>query len=112
MAEDCWYNSEATAALAHFQVTEQGLDEPEVQRRLQQYGPNALPVRPRRHWLLLFLNQFRDFMIMVLIAAGVLCGLVAVWVPDFRRRARYTSVRLALSPAAQGTDWSDSCLPE
>lgn len=76
MAEDCWYNSEATAALAHFQASEQGLDESEVQRRLQQYGPNALPVRPRRHWLFLFLNQFRDFMIMVLLAAAAVSGVI------------------------------------
>jgi Ca2+-transporting ATPase len=52
-----------------------GLEESEAARRLGRYGPNAIREAPPRHWAQMLLAQFRDFMILVLLAAAVLTGL-------------------------------------
>jgi Ca2+-transporting ATPase len=53
-----------------------GLSTGEVARRLATYGPNAIQEhRARSPWRML-LDQFTDFMILVLIAAAVIAGLI------------------------------------
>ncbi len=53
-----------------------GLAAPEVNQRLQQHGPNRLPeAAPRALWRRVA-DQFKDFMILVLLAAAVLSGLI------------------------------------
>jgi P-type Ca2+ transporter type 2C len=52
-----------------------GLTAAEAQQRLEQHGPNHLAEAPPRHWTSILLGQFRDFMILVLLAAAVLAGL-------------------------------------
>lgn len=61
----------------HFGVDPQaGLPADEVLQRQQAHGPNRLPqAAPRPGWQRL-LDQFRDFMILVLLAAAVVSGLV------------------------------------
>ena len=44
--------------------------------RLQQYGPNELVEKARKTPLMMFLGQFTDFMILVLIAAAVVSGII------------------------------------
>jgi len=54
------------------QAREKGLSEQEAKRRLQEYGPNELVERKRITPLQIFLGQFRDiFVIMLLIAIGI-----------------------------------------
>ncbi|NIO29285.1 MAG: HAD-IC family P-type ATPase, partial [Candidatus Latescibacteria bacterium] len=53
-----------------------GLSSREAAERLQQYGPNELRETKRRTLLVMFLDQFRDFMIMILIAAAVISGMI------------------------------------
>ena len=56
--------------------TDKGLDAKEAGRRLNQYGPNELVIGKKINPLKLFLNQFNDVLIMVLLAAaGVSFGL-------------------------------------
>ena len=57
-----------------------GLTEPEVARRLQQYGPNRLRPPKTRGPLARFLQQFHNVLIYVLIAAGVVTALLGHWV--------------------------------
>ena len=53
-----------------------GLSDGEVSARRAQHGPNRLPeAAPRPLWLRL-LDPFRDFMVLVLLAAAVLSGLI------------------------------------
>jgi Ca2+-transporting ATPase len=52
-----------------------GLDDGEVARRREKFGPNAIREAPPRHWSVMLLGQFKDFMILVLLAAAVLAGL-------------------------------------
>src|SRR5919108_3497320 len=57
-------------------VPERGLEEAEALRRLQVYGPNEIQEARRRSPLRMLLDQFADFMILVLIAAGIITGLI------------------------------------
>jgi P-type Ca2+ transporter type 2C len=51
-----------------------GLSVEEAEARLKKYGPNQLEEKARRTPLAMFLGQFKDFMILVLIAAAVVAG--------------------------------------
>ncbi len=53
-----------------------GLRDDEAARRRQLHGPNRLADQAGRSLLRMFVDQFRDFMILVLIAAGVVAGIV------------------------------------
>ncbi|MBC7328211.1 calcium-transporting P-type ATPase, PMR1-type [bacterium] len=59
-----------------------GLSEGEAEKRLQIYGPNELKETRRRHPLLMFLSQFADFLIIVLIAAAII-SLLTGEITDF-----------------------------
>jgi len=53
-----------------------GLPEGEVQRRRQRWGENILAGAPRLSILALLLNQFKDFMVLVLLGATLLSALL------------------------------------
>lgn len=55
----------------------EGLSRDEAARRLKQTGPNALAGKKKESWLMRFIDQFKDFMIIVLLVAALLSGLVA-----------------------------------
>jgi Ca2+-transporting ATPase len=54
----------------------QGLSQPEALARLDEYGPNELTEKTKKTPLMMFLDQFRDFMILVLIAAAIISGFI------------------------------------
>ena len=53
-----------------------GLDPAEAERRLQAYGPNRLVAAAPRPAFLRFLDQFRSFLVLILIGAAVLAAAV------------------------------------
>lgn len=53
-----------------------GLDPTEAKRRAVVYGPNEIPEQRRRGSLRMFLDQFSDFMIIVLVAAAAVSGII------------------------------------
>lgn len=53
-----------------------GLDPAEAERRLAAYGPNRLVAAPPRPAYLRFLDQFRSFLVLILIGAAVLAAAV------------------------------------
>lgn len=53
-----------------------GLTEQEAEKRLQQYGPNATQETGARHPILMFLEQFKATMVLILIGAAVISGLL------------------------------------
>ena len=57
-----------------------GLSAEEAARRLQEHGTNELATQQARPWPKLLLEQFTDFMILVLLAAAVVSGLLGEWV--------------------------------
>src|SRR5512136_2551246 len=58
----------------------QGLTAAEARARLQRNGPNELKEKPRPGFLSLLLDQFKDFLIIILIAAAVLSILLGEWI--------------------------------
>ncbi len=71
-----WHAPEVDQVLKVLKTTRDGLAPAEAARRLSGYGPNALEtVRPKTV-VAIFFDQFKDFMIVVLLAAAVLSGLV------------------------------------
>ncbi len=52
-------------------ISNRGLSSTEAKKRLEKYGENALVEKKRKPLWLLFLGQFRDFMVLVLIAAAL-----------------------------------------
>ncbi len=53
-----------------------GLSEQEARDRAARFGPNAIREKPPRAPWRMFLDQFTDFMILILIAAAVVAGVV------------------------------------
>jgi Ca2+-transporting ATPase len=71
-----WHTLSAQAIADRLGVTVRlGLGADEVARRRERHGPNALREAPPRHWSAMLLGQFRDFLILVLLAAAALAGL-------------------------------------
>ena len=54
-----------------------GLTNEEAKKRLNEYGPNALAGKKKKSMFMRFVDQFKDFMIIVLIIAAILSGVVA-----------------------------------
>ncbi|MDA8214296.1 MAG: HAD-IC family P-type ATPase, partial [Nitrospiraceae bacterium] len=53
-----------------------GLSAEDARQRLEQYGPNELKEKKKKTLLMMFLDQFKDFMILVLIGAAVISGII------------------------------------
>jgi len=58
---------------------EQGLAEREAHRRLQEYGPNELKAKASKHPLLVFLLQFNQPLLYILLMAGLVKALLGSW---------------------------------
>jgi Ca2+-transporting ATPase len=72
-----WHLLEAWQTTAWLKVDpEKGLNHEEAKDRLTTYGPNAIREENRRGPIQLFFGQFADFMIIVLILAGILSGFI------------------------------------
>jgi Ca2+-transporting ATPase len=59
-----------------------GLEREEAERRLLEHGPNAFPEARRRTFLGMFLDQFKDFLVLILVAAAVISFVVGMVSPD------------------------------
>ena len=72
-----WHTLSApeVAELQHVDIT-CGLAEEEIKHRQQRYGPNAILTKEGRGVWHILLQQFSDFMIIVLILAAIVSGLV------------------------------------
>ncbi|MBN2871134.1 MAG: HAD-IC family P-type ATPase, partial [Campylobacterales bacterium] len=71
-----WHRAETREVLEGLESATGGLSAEEAVRRLERYGPNELEEKKRKSPLGMFLDQFRDFMILVLIAAAVIAGFI------------------------------------
>jgi len=70
-----WHNLESTEVIAKTGSSANGLTSESVLLKLAEFGPNELQEKKKRPPWILFLNQFKDFMIVVLIAAAVIAGI-------------------------------------
>jgi Ca2+-transporting ATPase len=71
-----WHVLSTHEACARLESRVEGLSHEEAERRLAAQGPNRLPEKqPRSKWLM-FADQFRSLLTLVLLAAGLLAGLI------------------------------------
>ena len=70
-----WHTQSVEHALKKMESTVQGLTSAQASVRLIQYGTNELEEKEKKPGWYLFLNQFKDFMILVLIIAAIIAGL-------------------------------------
>ncbi len=71
-----WHNYPVAEVFIKSGTGPRGLTAEEASSRHLQYGPNELREKKKKPAWLLFLSQFKDFMIIVLIAAAVISGIV------------------------------------
>lgn len=71
-----WYQKKVEAVLEEINSSLNGLSSEEAQKRLLEYGPNELKEKKKKTLFMMFLDQFKDFMIIVLIAAAIISGFI------------------------------------
>lgn len=71
-----WHLLSIQDALSKLNTTQHGLSFEEVSSRQQQFGLNALQEKKSKPAWLIFVFQFKDFMIAVLIAAAIVSGVI------------------------------------
>ncbi|MEF3075777.1 cation-translocating P-type ATPase [Methylobacter sp. Wu1] len=118
--ETPWHLLEPWQAAAWLKVDpEKGLDHEESQRRLDAFGPNMIMEQRRRGPVRMFIGQFTDFMIIVLILAGIVSGLIGEssdtiaiavivvlngvigFIQEFRAERAVAALKRLASPTAQ-----------
>jgi len=75
-----WHAIPGAQALAELDSRPEGLDDDDITRRLQHYGPNHLPQPRRRSAFMRLLLQFHNILIYVLLLAAVVTALLGHWV--------------------------------
>jgi Ca2+-transporting ATPase len=71
-----WHQKAIASVVEELQTSFQGISSKEAQKRFEQYGSNELTEKKKKTPFMMFLDQFRDFMIIVLIAAAVISGFI------------------------------------
>lgn len=69
---EAFYTQAEQEVLQKMETTPEGLSNQEVKRRLGEFGPNALDEAKKKSMFMKFLDQFKDFMIIVLLVASVI----------------------------------------
>ncbi|MDD4431515.1 MAG: calcium-translocating P-type ATPase, PMCA-type [Bacteroidales bacterium] len=74
-----YYNQEVNEVLHQFKTDQQqGLNSAEARKRLQEFGYNQLKTKNKKSFLRMFLEQFKSFMILVLLVAALVSGVVGI----------------------------------
>ena len=73
-----FHDKTAEETLGLLSATEHGLAEAEAERRLGVYGANALAEGKKKNIVQKFFDQFKDVMIIVLLAAAVVSAIIAI----------------------------------
>lgn len=72
-----WHRLDQKEVAEKLQSSEShGLASQEAQKRLEHWGPNELVEKRRKSLVMMFVDQFKDFMILVLIAAAIVAGVI------------------------------------
>ncbi|HLO39321.1 MAG TPA: HAD-IC family P-type ATPase, partial [Lacibacter sp.] len=71
-----WHHLPSDEVIKQTGSSPDGLNSDAVASKLAEYGPNELQEKKKKPAWLLFVHQFKDFMILVLVAAAVIAGIV------------------------------------
>ena len=67
-----YYDKSVDQVLKELKTTKSGLSTQEAQERLAKYGENKLPEGKKKNWLVRFLSQFKDIMVVILLVAAAI----------------------------------------
>ena len=73
-----WHNLSVSEVIDSLDSRIQGLTREEGERRLGQFGPNELVEKEKTPPWMLFLGQFKNFLIIILLVAAVISGVLAL----------------------------------
>ncbi|MCX8189871.1 MAG: cation-transporting P-type ATPase [Candidatus Diapherotrites archaeon] len=73
-----WHSMSASDVLKALKTSSSGLTESEVERRLCQYGKNLIESEYKINPIKIFLKQFTDYLILILIAAAVVSFIMSL----------------------------------
>jgi len=76
--ERIWHNLSVSEVIESLNSGIQGLPREEAERRLAQFGPNELAEKKKTPPWVLFLEQFKNFLIIILLVAAVISGVLAL----------------------------------
>ncbi|MCX7995625.1 MAG: calcium-translocating P-type ATPase, PMCA-type [candidate division WOR-3 bacterium] len=76
MEKEYWHTLSIEAVFESLRTSAQGLNSEEARLRLEKFGPNEIKEAKKKTILEMFLDQFKDFMILILIAAAIISGIV------------------------------------
>jgi Ca2+-transporting ATPase len=77
--EKAWHSEKVDDVLRELDVTHEGLSSQEAQERLKKYGYNELVAKKRKSALMMFLGQFKDVFILLLIAAVIFSAIIGYY---------------------------------
>jgi len=71
-----WHQKNIAEVFHELASSPDGITEEEARTRIKRFGENVLKEKEKKTLFMIFLDQFRDFMILVLIAAAVISGVI------------------------------------
>ncbi len=71
-----WFNKSIEETEKSFNLTEKGLSNEQIEENREKYGLNELQAKKKKSLLVKFLEEFKDFMIIILIIAAIISGIV------------------------------------
>jgi magnesium-transporting ATPase (P-type) len=71
-----WYRKDIDEVIRGLNSSKNGLSSEEAQARLDLHGPNTLHEKKQKSHFRILMDQFGDFMILVLIGAAVIAGII------------------------------------
>ena len=74
-----WFNKTVDETESTLKTdAEKGLSSEEVKKRQEEFGFNELKAKKKKSLFIKFLEQFKDFMIIILIISAIISGVVGV----------------------------------
>lgn len=77
MKENNYYNKKVEELYKELNTSISGLTEEEASKRLEEYGENKLAERKKKSNIIIFLSQFNDLMIILLIFASIFSAVIS-----------------------------------
>ena len=74
-----WFNLSVDETLKELETNvDNGLTIEEVKKRQEKYGLNELKAKRKKNIFIKFLEQFKDFMIIILIISAIISGVIGI----------------------------------
>ncbi|MGL5377714.1 MAG: cation-translocating P-type ATPase, partial [Cetobacterium sp.] len=67
-----FYAESKSEVMGYFNVTEAGLKKVDLEKVREEYGLNSLKSKPKKNGFIIFLEQFKDFLVVILLAAAII----------------------------------------